>query len=312
MEAAVPEDVLACLFLDTADIQKAGWMRPPGAREIRYEVREQRVDRSLVTTSSRRQEQRPTVARFALASDTVQADTRPRLTQVLHVAETTRKALMSRARDDDGTTSPLFSGKSADGEPLQNHRHAYYIPCDDDNDGRIDHLVVYAREGFGERERNALMLVRKLWQHRNAPDLFPVLLGLGDPADFDAGGGPRATSCLDSARIWISRTPYLAARHSKSNGKDSIDEQVRRELASIGLPEPVFVSLANRGTATDRKLIRWSEFARVRKRGGGRPATTRGYGVRIEFSVKVRGPIALGYGAHFGLGSFVPEPTVSA
>lgn len=32
----------------------------------------------------------------------------------------------------------------------------------------------------------------------------------------------------------------------------------------------------------------------------------RGYGFRITFPDSVDGPLALGYGAHFGLGLFIP------
>jgi len=35
-------------------------------------------------------------------------------------------------------------------------------------------------------------------------------------------------------------------------------------------------------------------------------ADSRGFGFEVVFSEPVRGPIALGYGCHFGLGQFVP------
>ena len=41
--------------------------------------------------------------------------------------------------------------------------------------------------------------------------------------------------------------------------------------------------------------------------GEGRRAGSVGYGFRIEFPESVQGPVALGYGAHFGMGGFEVE-----
>lgn len=45
--------------------------------------------------------------------------------------------------------------------------------------------------------------------------------------------------------------------------------------------------------------------ARAHGLANGR-AGVHGVGFRVVFPVAVRGPIAVGYGAHFGLGHFVP------
>jgi CRISPR-associated protein Csb2 len=52
----------------------------------------------------------------------------------------------------------------------------------------------------------------------------------------------------------------------------------------------------------------WMKFRRTRQRGGGRQASTQGYGFRLSFDGPVQGPIALGYGSHFGLGLFSALP----
>ena len=44
--------------------------------------------------------------------------------------------------------SRLFAGKSRDGEPLKGHRHAFYLPADEDGDGQqdtVDHVLPHAR-----------------------------------------------------------------------------------------------------------------------------------------------------------------------
>lgn len=50
----------------------------------------------------------------------------------------------------------------------------------------------------------------------------------------------------------------------------------------------------------------WAAFRRLRSAGRG-PAVAQGFGFRLGFAAPVAGPIAVGYGAHFGLGLFRPE-----
>ena len=44
-------------------------------------------------------------------------------------------------------------------------------------------------------------------------------------------------------------------------------------------------------------------YVRVRRRGP-RPPADIGFAVRLEFATPLSGPIAIGYGSHFGLGLF--------
>ncbi len=74
-----------------------------------------------------------------------------------------------------------------------------------------------------------------------------------------------------------------------------------------GFPSPSSVE-AVPSTDLAGHETRWLGFRRQRNQGNGRKvASGMGYGFRIKFPDVVRGPIALGYGAHFGLGLFVPE-----
>jgi hypothetical protein len=50
------------------------------------------------------------------------------------------------------------------------------------------------------------------------------------------------------------------------------------------------------------------DFQRNRRTGNGMRAGNRGYSLRLEFEQKVSLPFGLGYGAHFGLGVFMPVP----
>lgn len=244
----------------------------------------------------------PTVARYALAGSVL-----PRLTDSLFIGERMRQALMSRSEGlgDDEHALPVFSGKGKDGTALnKNHVHAFYLPTDEDGDRKLDHINVYSSTGFDERAQIALCRVNKLWGS-GGHDIYTVLIGLGHVKDyggFDARKGQAPQ--LARSKVWVSATPYLLTRHPKKNGKDSPESQLRLELTRRRLPEPIRIDPVDHTTVLNKK-IRWLEFQRIRTKGEGRLADPRGYGFRIVFPIEVSGPIALGYGCHFGLGQFI-------
>jgi CRISPR-associated protein Csb2 len=86
----------------------------------------------------------------------------------------------------------------------------------------------------------------------------------------------------------------------------SPEHELRRLLALEGLPEPVAVEPVYFTDLAGQK-VSWSSFHRTRSFGAGRRAGSVGYGFRIEFAEAVRGPIAVGYGGHFGMGEFESE-----
>ena len=102
------------------------------------------------------------------------------------------------------------------------------------------------------------------------------------------------------ARVWESVTPFIPTRHPKVRGGvevDSIVDQIRQQcLATVGCAPLEVLPFGERD--------RWARFRRHRRRGGGRRGVDRALGVRLVFDSPVRGPIALGYGSHFGLGLF--------
>ncbi len=83
---------------------------------------------------------------------------------------------------------------------------------------------------------------------------------------------------------------------------DWLADEVRREAVNHGLPEPVGVTPLDKLSGRGGRDFRWLQFQRNRK--GDQPGM--GYGFEILFSEPVTVPIALGYGAHFGLGQFIP------
>jgi CRISPR-associated protein Csb2 len=72
-------------------------------------------------------------------------------------------------------------------------------------------------------------------------------------------------------------------------------EQVALEMERRGLPVPVAISAL--------PGARWLEFRRHRR---GHESLGWAYGFELETPEPVQGPLALGWGCHFGLGLFLP------
>lgn len=83
----------------------------------------------------------------------------------------------------------------------------------------------------------------------------------------------------------------------------SPEHELRRLLRLDGFPEPVAIESVSYTELAGHRTS-WSSFCRARSSGDGRRAGGAGYGFRIEFSDPVKGPMAVGYGAHFGMGGF--------
>jgi CRISPR-associated protein Csb2 len=294
-----PRSTWDVLTFDGERFRKQGWSKVPGTKLVRYVFARPPFEAGSVTakTASRSPKTRPTVARFAIRSAVL-----PPLHDAILIAERMRQGLMSQSRKISGDARPVFSGHFDDGL-VHDHDHAFILPnADFNDDGRIDAITVTAKMGFDVEDRRALKQTRRLFG-RDDHFLDLILLGVGHATDF--GGARRPHSALlHQSTIWESVTPFVPTRHPKTvrgGDVDDIPSQVRRGCAQLGLPEPVSVE------SLDGE---WHRFRRRRRDGRGRRGPDRAYGVRLVFSKPVRGPIVLGYGAHFGLGLFtaVEEP----
>lgn len=254
----------------------------------------------------------PEVACFVLVGKPL-----PLARDALIVGERMRMTLMSKSRNADGLPLPTFSGKAADGSPLRdNHAHAFCLPQDDDRDGFLERVLVYRPDGFASSDLRAIEKARKLWWP-GQPDLELVLVGLGAREDY-GGNDVQAGQfrSLAESRRWVSFTPFILGRHPKrcrggakklrpdGTWVDGPEDQLRRECELRGLPHPDRIEPVE-GLRLADHTVRWLEFHRKHKGGGG-PTSPFGYGFRVTFPEPVRGPLALGYGCHFGLGQFVP------
>jgi CRISPR-associated protein Csb2 len=182
------------------------------------------------------------------------------------------------------------------------------LPADEDGDGRLDHLTVFAPMGFGALEQQALESLRRLHFGDGEP-LRVLLIGLGRSEDY-------RSPLLESSTVWTSATPFVVTRYPKLRGtkrdrpedyaspRAFAEHVLRQELQRRGELPPVVSICEEEGIGPQR--LRSIQFQRFRSKrgddGGRRPA----FIGRIQFASPVRGPLCLGHSCHFGLGLFLP------
>ena len=311
------EHLVGAISLDTADYQDRAWSRPPATREVVYARAPEAAPRVATRAAGRRptrtESSLPTVARFLLAGRPL-----PRIEDAVRIGELMRRAALAQfgwRRDEAADRSiPLapweISGRDADGKLLRapNHRHAFWLPEDADGDGWIDHVSVFIAGGMHREIQARLDRITRLWlapkQRSEEVDAEPnavkewrlALEGFGRPADF--AGGARI---FGASRRWRSLTPFLASGHLKAAGYPG---EVRRLLKRRGL-DASDVAVERRDTidvgGMQRRAI---HFHRFRSRGREAQPDAAGALLDIVLPEAIEGPLAIGYGSHFGLGLF--------
>jgi len=284
------------MLAETADLHNEGWSDPPGACWMTYLRPAHALTPPPPIHHRTVTESRPRLVRFALDGTVL-----PRVTETVYVAELARKRVQGIfGKLFEGASSSVFSGKQADGEPLAEHHHAFFLPTDEDRDGKLDHLLLYAVNGFGARELRAL----DVWRETRGPG--SVVMNVVWLGSDDKSFGP--------ARRWRTATPFIPTRHYKERGtkKDNFSRDqltamnLREELKRRGFPDLVGEPRPLEHLELDGRPLNWREFRQRRVFGDGRRGSDFGKGFEIEFAEEVSGPIALGYACHFGLGLFVP------
>jgi len=283
---------LETIAWSTADMFASRLSEPPSLQNISY-LRKTRCFDVAPTPRRRRREPVVNGVIFSLESMVL-----PQVTSTLEISERVRRKLMGihkRIMGDPGKISPKFSGKNADGTPLKGHRHVYILPMDRDSDGRLDHLLVVCREPLDRSEQFALDSLTSIWQRSGRPDVRCIPIQWGKLGDLI--GTEPVTRVMSAA-------PFVPTHHYRRGRGDFgewLIKEVNREAMAHGLPSPTRVTPVSKLVNHGRSCY-WSEFRRNRKKDPVRM----GYGFELEFQDPVVGPIALGYGAHFGLGLFVP------
>jgi CRISPR-associated protein Csb2 len=318
--ATLPERLASALAVDTSELHAAGWSDPPACRRVLYTAPEPASVWRGPRRRTTRTRQDPTVARFVLAGRP-----RPRIEDAVKIGELMRLATMAQfgwTKDEvTGRRRPnapsVISGRNADSRPFREpeHRHTFWLAEDADEDGEIDHIVVYAAAGFDREVRGKLDGITKLWiaaAERTSSDENGdaaseprqewrlALEGFGTPKDFHD-----ASRLLRESQCWESVTPFLAAGHLKSGGYPAEARRLlaRRLLFSESDLGAVKVDVLSSRTIHGRER-RPIHFHRVRSGGREMQPDPMGTFLRLTFPSPIEGPLALGFGSHFGLGLF--------
>jgi CRISPR-associated protein Csb2 len=203
--------LLRCLLRESGHDIKDGLERPIGARWIHYAVPRAVYDvaRPKPQVQPRRQES-VNLVRYALNTATVNRPVLPAVTDTLLVADRFRSAVMALL----GDPSRSISGHEADGTPCEANQHAFWWPLDEDDDGFIDHVMVWAPGGFNFAEVNALRRLTRLRQRGGRPDLLVTPIFVGQDSayrpwlpDSPGNGSDGLTT------TFISATPYFCPIH---------------------------------------------------------------------------------------------------
>jgi CRISPR-associated protein Csb2 len=280
---------LEAVYLTTKDLLEEGWSDPPALEWKNYLMHSH--------PSKILSRKRPFQARFRCAKYALSSRVLPRVQDTASFAERIRGHLMGIHKkiknQDPRLVSPIFSGKDADGNPLKGHKHAFFLPLDEDCDGRLDHLLVYSGEHFDESELLALDRLRSVWQPNRLPDVNLILINLS----ADCQG--------EVSRQWVSATPFITARHYRK-GRGAFEEwltnEIKKECSFHDLPEPAEVEWIPH-TMHGPHAVHWFEFIRGHKE----TMPPHGYGCVITFDKAIKGPFSIGSGCHFGLGLFIPH-----
>lgn len=304
--ATLPESVFTALQIDTADWKKDGWSLPPGARWIEYTRPLDALSIAPRRAPARGPEKAVTVARFAITSKVP-----PSITQALSLGERFHQGLCSLLRD--GEHSPNLTGTDENKKPLTGNAHAYFLPeCD--LHGYVSHMTVYAPGAFDSLACRAFGRLRKVWGSEGF-DLNVVLLATGRETDF-----VHASPYFRTANVWRSLIPFVPVRHAKATraGVAKIDpanglqigspEHDCLRLLKLNVPNAPAARVRNAGARLSVGLrdIPALDFQRQRRHGGGTRGDHRGYALELSFAEPTSLPFGLGYGAHFGLGLFMP------
>jgi CRISPR-associated protein Csb2 len=253
------------------------------------------------------------LAQFALSSNLI-----PTINESLPFAESVRRALIRNRVER--SHSEAITGKTVAGVPLEGHEHAHYFATDEDGDGRLDRVTVYCPRGFDDADVEALGSLRTIYRRGNAADVRMILIGLGGAEMFvkNASEHSKLTASIThplsqvvlTSKRWRSVTPFSLPRFPNRGGgkpprpRDLPEAQLTQELIVRGLPYPITIKRVEGYQPVGRPLVRWLEFHTRRFKG------TQGKGLagfEIEFAELVAGPIAVGFGCHFGLGLFMPS-----
>ena len=320
--APYPADLLDCLQKDTTWLRSHGWNQPPGSRRVFYWRPTDAISigvpkRGAAVLPGKRVE----AMLLSLTNASRNDHALPPVTRTLPQAELLHRALVGIAARN-GAPPPELTGRDQNHRPLRGpHEHTHINPLDLDGDGHLDHILVWAPGGLGAEAQDAIRAARTTFTKGGIEPLRLALAAAGDLRDLGrlpGAYGRQLARLTCRASSWQSVTPFVPPRYVKARGRNTLKGQIRAELQSRGFPDPDAVhslgpaprgrsdAVPEGGASTERGATTWNRFRHfklVRQRGPEPPFAC-GFTIRLEFEHPVPGPIAIGYGSHFGLGLF--------
>jgi CRISPR-associated protein Csb2 len=312
LEGSYPPDLITCLQTTTDWLRQLGWSQPPGSERVFYwrrtdalEVGAPRIRQKTVSA--------PPVEAMLLSMTTASGNDHalPSVIRTLPQAELLHRALVKAACRHGGTPSKVLTGRDASGKPLTEvHRHAHLLPLDANDDGHLDHILIWAPMLLDAAAQAAIRALRSTFTKGGVGRLRLALAASGSLAELQGLAGVygdklrRLTGWSEGATTWASITPFVPPRFLKKRGKNTLEGQVIAELTGRGLPEPSDIRVLD--PHGDARLLRVRHFVRSRRNGPAAPADI-GFSLLLRFAEPVNGLLCLGYGCHFGLGMFQAE-----
>ncbi len=309
LQASFPDNLIACLQMQTSQLKEMGWSQPPGSQRVFYW-------RSSVALESGPPDGHKsmialpvTAVLLSLATTNNNEYALPPVIRTLPQAERLHKQLVGHLQ---GRNNPCLTGKNEQREILQTpHSHSHILPLDVNGDGHLDHILIWATMGIDGEAQNAIRATRQTYTKGGIGTLRLAWSGAGDRQDFLRLTGPYAAglrTVFQESTEWLSSTPFIPPRHLKRNGKNSLEGQIATELSARNYPKPLAIE---RFEAQDDELARRQRHFIRTRRFGQPPPVDCGFTIRLQFAEPVQGPLCLGYGCHFGMGLFTAEKKTS-
>ena len=308
-----PKRLLKSALAERSAIRRSGRILPEGVERVRYVRKRGVLDSERAVSPPPKREYPPaTVVRLSMTGETHQ----PSVVDTLRWGDAAHKAAVRFSRG-----SPALSGiDPRTNKPVADpkHPHAFYIPADEDGDGGLDTLTVWAPGGLSEDDIDSLLRINTLHVQTGDSRVRLGYLGHGVADDFEG-----VSPLFARSKSWESVTPYIPTRHLPKRGRYSVKKragwemEARREiesrengwkLASVdftrGADRARMSALSPDSSSSSINRPLAAQFFKHRANGA---RVNTAMALTIEFAEAVGGPVAFGYGCHFGLGLFAPS-----
>jgi CRISPR-associated protein Csb2 len=272
---------LDSLLARPVDVRKGGLLFPIGTHLLAYQ---RRPPVSRARPQPRQSGEPVTVVRFSV----LQAGLPPQTDSLIYTDLLRQGVLSKLGRLPEERTHTQLGGRTADGDPMEGHGHAHYLPLIT-ADRRLAGLMVWVPNELTDDELKALTGVDKLYSKISPDWLLTIrVAGIGTPAQV----APELIA-QQPAAVWQSVTPFTPPRYPKRNAGclDYLRTEVGKELESRGLPPLRTVELLD---AEWRSWRRYRPSARMHRKKSQGQATHPSAFLRIELAEPIHGPLALG------------------